>query len=106
MSIYLQHWQGFGLAQEPRDCSQSPIFSYHRQDRALPVRAAILLSCTVEPRYNEPMYYENPGITNYFLYPSTVIVKYIKKTLSVPSPSLMLRFHCTELEVLSRVFEG
>ena len=98
MSIYLQHWQGFGLAQEPRDCSQSPIFSYHRQDRALPVRAAILLSCTVEPPYNEPIHYENPGITNYFLYPSIVIVKYIKKILPVPWPFLMSKFHCTELE--------
>ena len=38
MSIYSQHWQGFGLAQGPRDYSQSPIFSYDRQDRALPVR--------------------------------------------------------------------
>ena len=53
MSIYSQHWQGFGLAQGPRDYSQSPIFSYDRQDRALYQYGwVILVSCTVEPQYN------------------------------------------------------
>ena len=41
--------------------------------------------CTVEPRYNEPLYNEVLGITNEFLSP-ILIVRYMKKNLEKKKP--------------------
>ena len=40
--------------------------------------------CTVEPRFNEPLYNEVLGLTNDFLIP--IIVRYMKKNLDITKP--------------------
>ena len=60
----------------------------------------ILHGSTVEPRYNEPLYKEVLRMTNDFLYSSNSKIDEKKprsseKSLLVPWPFVMLRFHCT-----------
>ena len=40
--------------------------------------------CTVEPRFNEPLYNEVLDLTNDFLIP--IIVKYMKKNVNITKP--------------------
>ena len=40
--------------------------------------------CTVEPRFNEPLYNEVIDLTNDFLIP--IIVRYMKKNLDITKP--------------------